>query len=127
MLYDTLLAILNPSAQKKQEQQFNGNQLNRLHNNLKLYNKSEGNHKSGNEIDSETDWNQENQEKNGDLTEINITRVDAYGHHSCTELPPQCVFHGFFHSYPGQLWFWRPLIFSYKPWRLTAGFQRRSS
>jgi len=63
VLYDTLLAILNPSAQKKQEQQFNGNQLNRLHNNLKLYNKSEGNHKSGNEIDSETDWNQENQEK----------------------------------------------------------------
>lgn len=63
MLYDTLLAILNPTAQKKPEQQFKGNQLNRLHNNLKLHNKTEGNHKSGHEIESETEWNQENQGK----------------------------------------------------------------
>ncbi len=41
VLYKTALAILNPAAQKKPEQQFETNHLNRQHNNLQLYNNTD--------------------------------------------------------------------------------------
>jgi len=72
VLYKSLIAILKPSFQKKPEQRLIGNQLNRSHNNLKLYNRTEENRKSGNVeencksgnvMECEKEWNRKTKEK----------------------------------------------------------------